>query len=109
MKARILVTLAVGVLVVGLLGGCVTTAARQDMVGLPTAENPEYLAHPFRLLALPANLAGNILQYGLVEPFYFLLGTAPDAVGLSREERRYIDQREEAWRQYFAGERPLVQ
>jgi hypothetical protein len=30
-------------------------------------------------------------------------------VGLSLEERRYLDQRQEAWRQYLAGERPAVQ
>jgi hypothetical protein len=37
------------------------------------------------------------------------MAPVPQAFGLSLEERRYLEQREEAWRLYFAGERPLVQ
>jgi hypothetical protein len=108
MKAPFFRTLTIGVLLVGLLAGCATTVARQDMVGVPNAENPEYLAHPFRVLALGVHLTGNLVQYGLVEPFYFLLTPVPEAVGLSLEERAYLAEREKAWRQYWAGERPAV-
>ncbi len=62
-----------------------------------------------RLIALPLTLVGNIVQYTLEEPIYFLLAPVPDSVGLSLEEQRYLAQRQEAWRQYFAGERKLVQ
>jgi hypothetical protein len=88
------------------LAGCAT--ARIDQGGLPNAEHPEYLANPFRLVALPLHLAGNMLQYGVVEPFYFLLAPVPDAVGLSLEEQRYLAERQEAWRQWTSGERPAV-
>lgn len=93
-----------GVLVV--LAGCATTRVEQS--GLPNAEHPEYLANPFRLVALPLHLAGNALQYGVVEPLYFLLAPVPEAVGLSLEEQRYLAERQEAWRQWLAGERPAV-
>lgn len=109
METRCLRILAVGLLTVGLLAGCATTAMRQDLGGLVKAENPEYLAHPLRIILLGVNFAGNIAQYMAIEPFYFALSPVPEAVGLSLEERRYIEQREEAWRQYFTGQRPLVQ
>jgi hypothetical protein len=102
---------AVQIVLMGLLlvilAGCATTR-HVDQSGLPDAEHPEYLANPFRLVALPLHLAGNVLQYGLVEPFYFLLTPVPDAVGLSLEEQRYLAERQEAWRQYLQGERPAV-
>jgi hypothetical protein len=109
MVTRSLRMMAVCLLVVGLLSGCVTTVARQDLGGLPNAENPEYLGHPFRVVGLGMYFAGNILQYMLVEPFYFLLTPIPEAVGLSLEERGYLEQRQEAWSQYLAGERKMVQ
>ena len=43
MRTRYGRTLMVGLVLVGLLAGCATTVTRQDQVGLPTAENPEYL------------------------------------------------------------------
>lgn len=89
--------LVVGLLLAGLLGGCATTVVRQDSAGLPTAENPEYLAHPFRLVALPLHAAGNLLRYGIVEPFYFLMNTMPDVVGLSLEEQEYLRERQDSW------------
>lgn len=89
--------LMVGLLLAGLLSGCATTVVQQDTVGLPTAENPEYLAHPFRLVALPLHATGNILRYGFVEPFYFLMNTMPDFVGLSLEEQQYLRERQDAW------------
>jgi len=97
MRTRCGRAVMVGLVLVGLLTGCATTVARQDGVGLPTAENPEYLGHPFRLIALPAHLIGNILRYGLIEPFYFAMNTMPDAVGLSLEEQRYLQERQETW------------
>jgi hypothetical protein len=101
--------LTIGLLVVGLLTGCATTAVRQDLGGLVSAENPEYLAHPLRMISLGFNLVGNIAQYGVVEPMYFMLAPIPELVGLSLEERRYLEKRKEAWEQYFAGQRPAVQ
>lgn len=109
MDTRCLRFLAIGLLVVGLLAGCATTTARQDLGGMVKAENPEYLAHPLRMISLGVNFLGNIAQYVAIEPFYFALSPVPEAVGLSLEERRYIEQREEAWRQYVTGQRPLVQ
>jgi hypothetical protein len=92
------------ILIVGLLflalSGCAASTASRETVSMPNAENPEYLTNPFRLAALPLHLAGNILQYGLVEPFYFALSAFPDAVGLSIEEQRYLAQRKEAWQAY---------
>ncbi|MBI2562663.1 MAG: hypothetical protein HYW08_09805 [candidate division NC10 bacterium] len=73
METRCLRILAIGLLVVGLLAGCATTAARQDLGGLVRAENPEYLGHPLRMISLGFNFVGNIAQYGVVEPFYFML------------------------------------
>ncbi len=109
METRSLRFLALALVLAGVLAGCATTAYREDLGGLPNAEQPDYMVHPLRLIALPLHLAGTIVQYTLVEPAYFLLAPMPQAVGLSLEERRYLEQREEAWRQYFAGERPLVQ
>lgn len=109
MKTRCLRILAIGLLLVGLSAGCATTTARQDLGGLVRAENPEYLAHPLRMISLGVNFVGNLTQYVAVEPMYFVLSPIPEAVGLSLEERRYIAQREEAWRQYITGQRPLVE
>jgi hypothetical protein len=110
MKTRWLGTLAISLLLVGMLAGCTTTAAsREDLGGLPRADSPEYMAHPLRLMALGFNFAGSVAQYTAVEPFYFLLAPVPEAVGLSLEERRYIEQRREPWRGYLAGERPAMQ
>ncbi len=108
MNAPFLRTLAIGVLLASLLVGCATPVVRQDTMGVPNAENPEYLGHPLRMLALGVNLGGNLIQYGLVEPFYFALTPVPEAVGLSLEERAYLAEREKAWRQYWTGERPAV-
>jgi hypothetical protein len=102
--------LLIGILLVGTLAGCATTiASREDLGGLPRAERPDTMIHPLRLIALGFNVAGNFAQYAAVEPFYFLLAPVPEFVGLSLEERRYIEQRQEAWRQYLAGERPAIQ
>jgi hypothetical protein len=110
MDARCLRFLAIGVLLLGLLSGCAASvASKGDLGGLPTAEHPEYMAHPLRVIALGFHFAGNVGQYLVMEPGYFLLAPIPEAVGLSLEERRYLDQRKEAWRSYFAGERPFVQ
>lgn len=110
METRFLRILAIGLVLGGLLAGCATTASRQDLGGVPTAENPDYVAHPLRMISLGIHFAGNVAQYVAVEPFYFLLNaTGPQAVGLSLEERRYLEQRQEAWRQYLAGERGLLQ
>jgi len=110
MMTRSLRILAVGVILVSLLSGCAATVASQeDLGGLPRADHPEYMIHPLRLIALGINSFGNFTQYVFVEPFYFFLAPVPDLVGLSLEERRYLDQRQEAWRQYLAGERPAVQ
>ena len=110
MKTRWFGTLAIALLVVGVLAGCTTPiASREYLGGLPNAEYPEYMWHPLRMIALGGHFAGNVLEYTVAEPFYFLLSPAPELVGLSLEERRYIEQREEAWRAYFARERPLVQ
>ena len=89
-----------------LLSGCATTISSQDTRGLSNgvspAENPEYLAHPFRLVALGMHATGNILRYSVVEPLYFLMNTMPDFVGLSLDEREYIQQRQDAWAHAYA-------
>lgn len=109
MKAR-LGTLAIALLLVGVLAGCTTTvASREDLGGLPRADYPEYMMHPLRLVALGFHFSGNVAQYTVAEPFYFLLAPVPELVGLSLEERRYLEQRQEAWRGYWEGERPAVQ
>jgi hypothetical protein len=97
----------VSLVLVGLLTGCATTVARQDGIGLPTAENPEYLGHPLRLVALPLHFVGNVLRYGLIEPLYFAMNTMPDAVGLSLEEQRYLQERQETWAREFEAFRAL--
>ena len=110
MMTRSLRILAVGVILVSLLSGCAATVASQeDLGGLPRADHPEYMIHPLRLIALGINSFGYFTQYVIVEPLYFFLAPVPELVGLSLEERRYLDQRQEAWRQYLAGERPAVQ
>jgi len=110
MLTRSVWSLVVGVMLLGLLSGCAATVASQeDLGGLPRADHPEYMIHPLRLIALGLNSVGNFTQYTVVEPFYFFLAPVPELVGLSLEERRYLEQRKEAWRQYLAGERPAVQ
>jgi len=88
-------------LLAGLLSGCATTVVRQENVGLPTAENPEYLAHPFRLVALALHATGNILRYGLVEPLFFAMNTMPDFVGLSLEEQQHLRERQDTWGRWY--------
>ena len=94
---RTIRTLLMGLLLVGILAGCATTSTMQEQVGLPTAQNPEYFAHPYRLVALPIYLGANILQYGVFEPFYFALNVTPKAYGLSLVEQQYLNEREAAW------------
>jgi len=107
MRTRCGRAVMVSLVLVGLLTGCATTVARQDGIGLPTAENPEYLGHPLRLVALPLHFVGNVLRYGLIEPFYFAMNTMPDAVGLSLEEQRYLQERQETWAREFEAFRAL--
>jgi hypothetical protein len=110
MNKRWLGTLAISLLLVSVLAGCTTTAAsREDLGGLPRVESPEFMMHPLRMIALGFNFTGNVFQYTAAEPFYFLLAPVPELVGLSLEERRYLEQRKEAWRGYLAGERPALQ
>lgn len=100
MKTRCLRVLTIGALLVGLLAGCATPAAnREDLGGLVRGDNPEYFLHPLRVIALGFNAAGYGIQYGVVEPVYFLLlpGPVPEIVGLSLEERRYLEGRRDAW------------
>lgn len=106
MKTRCLRVLAIGVLSVGLLAGCASQAAnREDLGGMVRGDNPEYFMHPLRLIAQGAHMAGNIVQYGMMEPGYFFLAAPlPEFVGLSLEERRYLAERQEAWGKYLAGE-----
>lgn len=102
MRTRCGCALMIGLVLAGVLSGCATTISRQDTDGLSTgismSENPEYLGHPFRLVALPLYAAGNILRYGVVEPFYFLMNLTPDFVGLSLDEREYLQERQDAWK-----------
>ncbi len=90
-------TVVIGLLLVGILGGCATVGTPNEEAGLPNEQNPEYMAHPFRLIALPTHFAFSWVQYGFLEPFYFGLNLAPNAFGLSLQEQQYIKQREEAW------------
>ena len=110
MKSRWSGTLVIALLMVGVLAGCTTPiASREDLGGLPRADYPEYMWHPLRMIGLGFHFAGNVAEYVAAEPFYFLLAPAPELVGLSLEERRYLEQREEAWLGYIKRERPLVQ
>jgi hypothetical protein len=93
--------LVVGLLLAGLLSGCATTVAQQETIGNSLAQQPEYLAHPFRLVALGAHALGNIARYGIGEPFYFLMNATPEFVGLSLEERQYIQERQDAWARWY--------
>lgn len=93
--------LLVGLVLAGLLSGCATTVVREESVGLPTAENPEFLGHPFRLIALPLHATGNVVRYGFIEPFYFLLNATPDFFGLSLEEQQYLRERQDAWSRWY--------
>lgn len=95
--------LIVGLVLAGLLSGCATTVARQETTGISIAESPEYLGHPFRLVALGAHALGNVARYGVIEPLYFLMNTTPDFVGLSLEERQYIQERQDAWARWRAN------
>ena len=106
MRTRGLIVLMVCLLGVGLLSGCATTT-REDLGGMVRGENPEYFSHPLRIFALGAYLGGNILQYGVMEPAYLLIvNPVPDAWGLTLEERRYWETRQEEWAKYLSGERP---
>jgi len=107
MTARGLVILMmVCLLGAGLVSGCATTT-HEDLGGLANGDNPEYFAHPLRILALGANLGGNILQYGMMEPAYLLVvAPVPDAWGLTLSERAYWDQRRDEWGKYLSGQRP---
>jgi hypothetical protein len=96
-------TLLLGLVLFGLLAGC-ATVSKQDYTTLPNAENPEYLVHPFRLIALPTTLLANAFQYAIVEPFYFGMNAMPNAVGLSLAEQQYITQRQEAWQRVSAAQ-----
>ncbi len=62
MNAQFFRTLAVCVLLVGLLAGCATTAARQDLGGVPNADNPEY---PEKFSALGIRIAMNYITYSM--------------------------------------------
>ncbi len=106
MRVRILCSLVIGLVVLGTFSGCATRTVFSE--GLPNAQNPEYFGHPLRIVALPLDFVGNLLQYALVEPFYFLMNSAPEAVGLSLEEQRYLSERQEEWQKYIEGERKLI-
>lgn len=109
MSRQILAVLLAGVLGIGLFSGCATTT-REDLGGMVRSDTPEYFAHPLRIVALGGHLTGNILQYGLMEPAYLLLvAPAPDAWGLTLEERRYWETRQEEWKKFYTGERPAYQ
>jgi len=107
MRTRILLTLLIALALAGGLSGCAASTAAKS--GLPDAENPEYLIHPLRLVTLPLHLVGNIVQYAVVEPFYFGLAKAPQAVGLSVDEQRYLAERQQAWEDWMDGRRKLVE
>lgn len=108
MRVRIVCALLVGMVALGAFGGCATQQLATNE-GMPTARNPEYFGHPLRLITLPLHFAGNVIQYGFVEPFYFLMATAPEAVGLNLQEQRYLAERQAAWEKFLAGERSMVE
>jgi hypothetical protein len=99
-------TLVMGLLLVGILSGCATTGSLNDEVGVPDERNPEYMAHPLRMIALPTHFAFSLLQYGFLEPLYFAVNQAPNAFGLSLQEQQYLNQREAAWAKTFSGLAP---
>jgi hypothetical protein len=102
MRTRCGRLLLIGLVLGGLLAGC-TSVPRQDFVSLPNAESPEYITHPFRLLAFPTYLAGNMVQL-VSEPLIYLpMNAAPDAFGLSLEEQLYLTQRGELWKRALGG------
>lgn len=104
MKTRGLGKLLIGLLLGSILAGCATSAAsRKDMGGLPNAEHPDALIHPLRLFSLGVHVAGNVTQFAFVDPLYFVLSPMPDLVGLSLEERRYIELRQQALLHPFSG------
>ncbi len=107
MRVRILCTLVIGLVMLGALSGCATRTVFNE--GLPNAQNPEFFGHPLRVIALPLDFVGNLIQYVVVEPGYFFANTMPEAVGLSIEEQRYLTKRQEEWQKYFAGERKLIE
>ena len=106
MRVRILCSLVIGLVLLGAFSGCATRTVFNE--GLPNAQNPEYFGHPLRIVSLPLDFVGNLLQYALVEPFYFLMNSTPEAVGLSLEEQRYLSERQEEWQKYNEGERKLI-
>ena len=97
MRTRSGLLLLIGLVLVGLLAGC-TSVPRQEYASLPNAENPDYLTHPFRLVAFPTYLIGNMVQLTTEPLIYFPMNAAPDAFGLSLEEQLYLKQRVEAWK-----------
>jgi len=101
MRSRAATILAMGAMLVALTG-CASSPARYEYSGLPSAENPEYLAHPFRLVALAGYAVGSALQYGVVEPLYLAVAPTPDAVGLSAEEQRYLAREKQAYGALFS-------
>jgi hypothetical protein len=102
MRTRCGRLLMMGLVLIGLLVGC-TTVPRQDYLTLPNAENPEYLTHPFRLLAFATYLTGNTVQL-ITEPLLYLpMNAAPDAFGLSLEEQIYLTERGEQWKRALGG------
>jgi hypothetical protein len=107
MRTRILLTLMIGLVLAAGLSGCAASTAAKE--GMPSAENPEFLIHPLRLVTLPLHFVGNVVQYGLVEPLYFGLAKAPEAVGLSVEEQRYLAERQQAWEAWMDGRRRMVE
>ena len=102
----LIILMMVCLLGAGLVSGCATTN-HEDLGGLANGDNPEYFAHPLRILALGTNLGGNLLQYGMIKPAYLLIvAPMPDAWELTLAERAYWDQRRDEWGKYLSGQRP---
>jgi hypothetical protein len=95
MRTRFGRTFMIGLVLVSLLSGC-ASVARQEYASLPNAENPEYIVHPFRLIALFTHPFGHMLQFA-TEPWLLAMNRAPDAFGLSLDEQVYLTGRGEAW------------